>query len=437
MKATTPRWIAFGIICLLAIVNLLTNMGQENLIGTLVLLVVLFIGILVGKEKTVISTAPAIVIGWLLFGGTIGNPQSLDLDRIMDTFAGIVEHWGETPTVIFGAAAVIAAQIFLRNSDKKVLILVRYAALAFLFMSSASGMLSQFLLLIALLGLSFELRTSGTDCVRKPRILSCIYLWLLACLTWNLYGNGIYSILLGEGNTFSIYVIIGIGVLGGLAIMEKASDTGIYYLDAFKNVGPILLFWCGTTLMTLLMTSLSNLNVLVLVPVVMFHLYHIFIKEWKKIYYSSKETLLFYLIWSLVCVLSLTLSKSIYLGNTLTSLFLAVAPIAAVICWNLSKNKHHETETMVGFLGVCAVIALAVSSSIDTSDPLLLATFILTVALLCVFWCLLSGKLYKLDRNASKVDKEEFKTLAKLQKFAPLVVIVIALFKILLANPGA
>lgn len=441
MKATTPRWIAFGITCLMAIISLLSNMSQETFIGTAILLVVFFFGMIVGKEKTMISTAPAIALSWILFGSCIGTGAALTIDHLIYALERMTSVWfdGDSPMFIIALAALIAAQIFLRNADHKALIVVRYLVLGFMFFASAPNdpNLRQFLLLIALMNLSFELRTGSADSVRKSRFLASIYLWALTSLTWNLLGGSIYATLFSTANTFSIYVIIGIGVIGGLIIMEKVSDSTVSYLHTFKYVGPILLFWCGTNLITLLMPSLNNLNVSVLVPVVMFHIFHIFLKEWKKIYRSSKEALLFYVIWSLVCVLSLTLSKSIYLGNLLTSIFLAIAPIAAVLCWNISKGKHHETETMVSFLGVCAVIALAVSSNVATDDPALLAVFILTVAILCVFWCLLCGKIYKLHNTASKVDANEFQTLAKLQKYAPLIVLVIALFKILLANPGA
>lgn len=445
MKASTPRWIAFGTLALLAAISVLTASdlaGQA--IGCVLLLGLLGIGILVGREKSVISTAPAIALGWLLFGGLIVHNRPLDPEYLLESFMRLMDQlpaWGGV-TVI----ALCAVQLFFRNSDNKFLIVLRYLVLLIFFYStSVSPLVFQLLALIALLGLSFELRSmeyksADGKCQRKRRVLSSLYLWLLLQIVLAVHGYNVVSVLFAN-TSFSIYTILGVGLLGGLLIMEKAAESDVYYVPVFGNVGAVVLFWCATALLTLLIPALGNLDVLVLVPLVMFHLYHIFIKAWGTSLREKDEKTIFYVVWTLICVLILALSKSIYAENLLTAVFLVVAPLAAAICWSISTKKggsdKQAKENMVSFLGVIAVIALAVSTRVDAADPVALAIFILSVALLCVFWCLVSKRIYNLDKTASKVDAEEFRILAKVQKFVPLIVIVVALFKILLATPDA
>lgn len=451
MKASTPRWIAFGIIALMAAVSILTSYSPaDQFIGTLIVLAYLFVGIMVGKEKTVISTAPAIAFGMLIFGCQIYKSRSLSVEYLGEyvtyIFENIVRLMEQSPLVLISIIALSAVQLFFRSSDNKLLIVLRYLALLFFFFAtSLSSYMFQLLGLIALLGLSFELRTQEAAPERKHRILSSLYLWFLVHLAFQLHGFNLISVSFA-GSAFSIYTIIGIGILAGLIIMEKHSDSEVAYLGAFGDVGVIALFWCGAALMMLLFPSLGNISVLVLLPIVMYHLYNIFMQAWGNTMGGTTQKTLFYIIWSLVCVLMLALAKSIYAQNILTAIFLAIAPVTAAICWSIAKknaqkggvqSKGQEYEIMVSFLGVIAVIALAVSTRIDASDPMILATFILSVAVLCVFWCLLSGRIYKLHRTASKVDADEFKFLAQIQKFAPLIVIIVALFKILLASPDA
>lgn len=451
MKASTPRWIAFGTLALLAVISVLTASdlaGQA--IGCVLLLGLLGIGILVGTEKSVISTAPAIALGWLLFGGLIVQNRPLDPDYLLESLGMILERlgnqMGNSPLGALSVIALCAVQLFFRNSDNKFLIVLRYLVLLIFFYStSVSPLVFQLLALIALLGLSFELRTleyksADGKSQRKRRILSSLYLWLLLQIVLAVHGYNVVSVLFAN-TSFSIYTILGIGVLGGLLIMEKTAESDVYYVPVFGNVGAVVLFWCATALLTLLIPALGNLDVLVLVPLVMFHLYHIFIKAWGTSLREKDRKTIFYVVWTLICVLILALSKSIYAENLLTAVFLVVAPLAAAICWSISTKKggsdKQAKENMVSFLGVIAVIALAVSTRVDAADPVALAIFILSVALLCVFWCLVSKRIYNLDKTASKVDAEEFRILAKVQKFVPLIVIVVALFKILLATPDA
>ena len=460
MKPTTPRWIAFGTVALMAVVSILVSPSPaDQVVGTLLFLAYLLIGIMIGEQKTMVSVAPAIALGWLLFGCQIAAPVPLSVESLITVLERTFDRCfiaTDTPIALIAFAALMAVQVFFRASDNKILITLRYLILVFFFLTtSATPMMFQMLTLIALLAMSFELRTNSID--RKKRVLSSLYLWLLLQLAYTLHGESLFAVLFAANSTFSVYTIIGVGVLGGLMTMEKASGCDVFYLPAYKEIGPVVLFWSATGLLTLLFPTLSNINVLVLFPLVMFHLYHIFMKAWENakddssffdqlIYYSNQEKeqkKLFYVIWPLVCVLLLALSKSIYADNLLTSIFLAIAPVTAAICWSIAQkggkkdgeNVKDPKETMLSFLGVISVITLAVSTRVDASDPIALATFILTVALLCVFWCMLSSRICTLNKTASKVSAEEFKLLSGIRMYAPLLVIVIAVFKILLAKP--
>lgn len=445
MKSTVSRWIAFGTVVLMALVSILPNMNEDILLANAALLVILGLCIMVGKQKSVLSASTFIVFGWLHFGTQVMHHSwYFSLADLPYGLTALFDHIVALPQIaVISGVALIAAQLFLRKYPRMPFILIRYAVLLFFFYNVAfTTEMFHLLALLALVNLSIELRTCSNNSFHQRRtlntlLIALIVFWLSFTMDRDLAGW--YLSVVISNNAFSIYSIICMGILGGLILMEKTANNQeqVYYIKDFKDVGAIILFWCGTALVALMFPEMNNLNVMVLAPLVLYHLYSFFIDQWRKLHTAASEKTLFYVAWSLICVLILALSKSIFLENMLTAAFLILAPVVAVIVWLLSRNNGREKETMVRFFGVAAVIALAVTIHVDPSDTFALATFILSVAILSVFWCLLCGKIYRLDSTASAVDREEFTMLAKLQKYAPLVVIVIALFKILLSGYGA
>ena len=442
MKPIIPRLIAFGTIFIMALICVLTSMTSEALIAAAILLAIFAIAILAGSEKSVISTAPVIVLGWITFGVMIPSLPSFDTDVVATAIADVGEYIGygfEEPIAVMGLAAFIAAQLFLRKSDNIIFIVLRYIACAWMTITISAKLFPSVLYVLAplLLNLSLELR-SKNGASRKPRSVNNVFVWILTMLVYCLnpaMADYLFTGILFTGDCVSIYTIIGIAVLAGLMIMED-NCTGLpYYLSAFEGHGAILLYWCAMAVLMLLLPSLANRAVLLIAPLVLFHCFHLFYRAFTNYYVYSNEKVVFHVVWVLICVGILGLSKSINIGNLLVSVSLAVAPIAAVICWVLSREKGHESQVMSHFLGIVAVILLAVSGQYHLSDPLAIAQLVLVIATLCVFWCLLSARVHKLKATASAVDKHEFDTLAKIHGFAPMAVLVIALLKILISNP--
>ena len=389
MKSTVSRWIAFGTVALMALVSVLSDMDQDTLIANLALLVILGLCIMIGKEKSVLSASTFIAFGWLHFGTQVMHGAwYFDLAELPTGLEYLLTYIGNLPEIaIISGVAVGAAQLFLRKYPRMPFILIRYAVLIFFFYCVAySNVMFQLLALLALVNLSIELRTCSDNSVHQRRTLNSLLIALMVFLlsfTMDIDVTSWYLFALTTEGAFSIYAIICMGILGGLILMEKSANNReqVYYIKDFKDVGAIILFWCGTALIALMFPEMNNLNVMVLAPIVLYHLYSFFIDQWRRFHTASAEKTLFYVSWSLICVLILALSKSFYLENMLTVAFLILAPVVAVIVWLLSKSNGREKETMVRFLGVAAVIALSVTVRVDPSDTFALATFILSVAL--------------------------------------------------------
>ena len=442
MKPIIPRLIGFGTIVVMALICVLVSFTTEALIAAAILLAIFAIAILAGSEKSVLSTAPVMVLGWITFGVMIPSVPYFDTDVVATAIADVFENIGygfEEPIAVMGLAAFIASQLFLRKSDNIIFILLRYIACTWMVGCLSAELFPNglYVLVPLILNLSLELR-SNKGAYRKPRTINNVFVWFLTMLVFCLnpdMADMFFANVLLTGNCVSIYTVIGMAVLAGLMIMEENCAGKVFYLDAYKGQGMILLYWCAMAVIMLLVEPLANLPVLLLAPLVLFHCFHLFYKAFTNYYVYSNEKLVFHVVWALICVGILGLSKSINIGNLLVSVSLAVAPVAAVICWVLSREKGYESQVMSHFLGIVAVILLAVSGQYQLSDPLAIAQLVLVIASLCVFWCLLSGRIHKLKTTASAVDKREFDTLAKIHGFAPMLVLVIALLKILISNP--
>ena len=441
MKPIIPRLIGLGIIFVMALIGVLISFTTEALVGAVILLAIFAIAILAGSEKTVLSTAPVMVLGWITFGVVVPSLPSFDTDVVATAIADVFENLGygfEEPVAVMGLAAFIASQLFLRKSDNIIFILLRYIACTWMMGCLSAELFPNglYVLVPVLLNLSLELR-SNKGAKRKPRTVNNVFVWFLTMLVFSLHpgaGEYLFEGILLTGNCVSIFTVIGMAVLAGLMIMEQQCAGTPQYLDAFKGQGAILLYWCAMAVLMLLVPSLANLPVLLIAPLVLFHCFHLFYRAWTDYYIYSNEKLVFHVVWSLICVGILGLAKSVNVGNLLVSVCLVVSPMAAVICWVLSRQKGYERQIMSYLLGIVAVILLAVSGQYQLGDPLALAQLVLVIASLCLVWCMLSARIYKLDHTASTVDPREFQLLAKLHGFAPMVILVVALLKILFAK---
>ena len=443
MNAKTSRWIAVGILAVLAIVSVLLNpgFGEESIVTTALLVGLFMLIIMVSENNSVVASAPVILFGWLHFGSQIlYDGYAPSVETIIESIELILNYMANEDLILVSGVIAFVLHLCLRAVDKKIVIILRYAVMGwFLYNVAPTDLIFQLFALVALVNMCYELTISGIYNSPHRRMGNTYLVCGIFLLLCGAYGERLPRLYMNtfiDHGAFSIYAIIAVGILGGLIVMEKMSrqETKTMYLHFFKEVGATLLFWCGTALVTLLFRDLSSIDVLVLAPLVLYQLYKFFVKKWRESNANSSESTVFYITWTLISVLILALSKSVAIENLFIMIFLVAAPVISVIVWYIASTGQNDKEVMVKYMGVISVIALAVTMDINTSKTVELATFILSVALLCVFWCLMCGRIYRLNRTASTVDKEEFLPLAKLQKYAPLIVITVALIKILISD---
>lgn len=430
MRSFIPRLIAFCISVLLAVLPLLDNFTTEALIMTVVLLGLLALSVFAGSDKNLVRAAPSILLSWFFFGFIGPDPQQF-VFALRQTFNAL-DQAGSSLTIFI--VAVLIAQIFLRGSDNIVLILVRYILMGGLLITLSdtvvqSPVIVQLMILNLIVHLLYELITLQ-DKDRKGRSISCLLTGLGIVISGAMGGVGYISQLLTL-SVPSLLLILAMVLLGALTILEeKAVDSSIP--DSFSGAGSVLLYWSVVALVMVAWPATANINFLVLCPILLFFAYASFTDSWNRMPGRFVTPVMHHMIWSIAALVILVISKAYNNGNVLLPCFVALAVIAALICWHSTKESENEKRVMIGFLGVVSVLLLCFAESIDFSNIPGIIAMVLTVCGLSVFWNLLCGKIAKLDDNASSVDKTEFSIVRTVHVYVPLVIAAVGAIKILL-----
>ena len=193
----------------------------------------------------------------------------------------------------------------------------------------------------------------------------------------------------------------------------------------------MLVYWSITALIMLLYPQVANMSMLIVLPFALFYAYRSFARTWSSLPGRTMTATLYHTLWCLAFLGVILISKCFNDGNCLATVFLVLAPVAAAVCWSISRQRGKEAQIMTGYLGVATALLLCFAQHIDLSDVTMLVTKILTAVGLGVFWCLLCSHIAKLDRTSSAADKSEFSIVRIVHVFVPLVVLAVAVFKIL------
>lgn len=435
MKRHTPRLIAYGLAFLLAGLSLLMDFSTDYLITLGISLAILALFVFVGKNKTLAGTAPTFVLSWIYFG-IVFPAETPGPEALLESLSVLTDYLDSTsPMLAFFAIGLIAAQIFLRKSDNIFFIILRYVAMGGTLFTWCAGMGSNaqplnFLLLMDIaLCLSGELQTRKLG-ARKGRTIPCL-LWGFAVLMINCIGGGsaVFAVTaLLQLNAGSLFTILGIALLGALLVVE---EKALGKSANFAGLGGMLVYWSITALIMLLYPQVANMSMLIVLPFVLFYAYRSFARTWSSLPGRTMTATLYHSLWCLAFLGVILISKCFNDGNFLATVFLVLAPVAAAVCWSVSRQRGKEAQVMTGYLGVATALLLCFARQIDLNDVTMLVTKILTAVGLGVFWCLVSSHIAKLDRTSSAADKSEFSIVRTVHVFVPLTVLAVAVFKIL------
>jgi len=446
MKVKNPLLIAGGITAVLAVISVFFCMTRANLLTTLVYLVVFWVAMSAGKKPSVVSSAPVILLSWIhfasrIFAGAEGAPASYT--QLVENLGHFMSNLRVWPILLLILLGVLA---FVLKKSLQVIILIRYAAmLAFLISFFGTQSVTVLLMLaLVVVNASIEYHTRGlaTPLKRFPDVLKTAVIFLFLNLSYNFCPEYQYGELLFAGNSFSVYAIVLIGMLAGLIMMEK------YYLDEgesfgfydFSLVGPAMLFWCITALIGMFFPAAPPL-LSMLGAFMIFDLFNYGAREWRKRALAagtSVKPAALCGVGALAALCLPVLNKSFLLTGKVSFLALLLLPFVGIFVWQTVKMAEKKKKAapdmaqkcLIGYLGIAAVILLAASMKSPSNGFEALAVMILLVVL-CVFWCLVSGQIIRLNRTASLVDKAEFQILSKVQNYVPVAVLLIALVKIL------
>ncbi|MBR6825706.1 MAG: hypothetical protein IKM59_04075 [Oscillospiraceae bacterium] len=439
MKKFIPRLIAFGILFLLAAVELIGAYTTELLIIEASLLALIALFMFCGEDQSLVRSLPAFAIGWALFAILIPE-YSLSAEMLGDGISRLWDVLGRpfrSKLIIIGLISFIALQVFFRTKDRLFFIIVRYIA-AFLLLLGYIGRVSynavHFTVFIVLFSLIYELRSMQYGS-HKRRTFSCILTALCYLLALCTYGNCeelTWSHCIPYSNIM-IRVVIGVAIAGALLILEDYNHRANYNskISTFRDLGPALLFWCGLCLCMHSWPTIASWESLIVLPMILYYCYGLFIRKWVQVTKGNERNAML-VAWTLITVWLLLFSKSL-VQDMHVAVVMVVLLIAGVACWSVSAQRKSRDLVMCCYYGVAAAAMLFISSlPIEAfSYAFVIGKYILALILSAVIWCILCTTTNHIHNNSSSVYSKEFSDCVKIEKFVPLTflaVTVIVLF---------
>lgn len=433
MKRFIPRLIAFGVLLLLAAIDLVFHFSTERLIIETAIFVLMAVGVFVGTRHSMVIDMPIFALGWVLV--TLIFPQTeLSLDGLRIGIERFVRNIGDafdSEMFVIGLAAVVALQLFFRKSNKLVFILLRYAAMLVLIFGIYEGVYGtlrhsvRYASTVVLLSLLYELKTKAHG-YHQRRTIAC----LLSALAYVFIEHVFYFYI-----TFTqiwVCATIGAAILGGLMILEDYNNSVNLRMEKgpFSDLGLILLAWAVFSLISLLWEDAFNWWALVVVPVVLYYGYGFFSTRYLTVKGGNRNKLTA-ITWALsipgLLLLGKNFNDAVYVAACLILLL-----AAAAACWGVTVGKRNHAAVMTCFFGIAATVMLILPGVDAYWDTLDLLRQLAGVVLISIFWCALCVTTDGLDQHSSDIYKEEYKKVILVQRYVPLGLLAVAAVRMFL-----
>lgn len=434
MKRFVPRLIAFGVLFVVAAINLLTSFSVDLLIIECFILALIALGVFAGENHSLAKDFPLLAMGWVLFAVLILE-NSLSIEMIVvgvRRFFRSIDDPFDNVVLLVGAVSFAILQLFFRQKKALAVIYLRYISM-FIFLTGLQVMMLgggrtcfRYVIFIVLMSLLYELKTRQNG-AHQRRTISCLLSFLayaLAFLVFD-YGDGMRWFDYNNMDAVWLRIILGVAVMGGLMILEEYNNRENLKMppSAFRDFGWVMVFWSLLCLIMFVCPVFANWFALVVLPIILYYCYGFFIRRWLVVT-RGKERKAMLVTWSLAVVFLLLFGK--YLNAySFISVLLILLLIVVAICWSVTAKKSNHDLIMVCYYGIAAIIMLFVAFVItDYSQPILLAKQLLAMVFFSVVWCALCITTHGMNKNASVIYPIEFVKILKFEKYIPLVMLV-------------